>query len=59
MSLVIVTTFALSLWIILTSLGVSSSFDGIMLALVIILLAAATRLAGRYLGSVAPGSRED
>ncbi len=58
MSLVIVTTFALSLWIILTSLGVSS-FDGIMLALVIILLAAATRLAGRYLGSVAPGSRED
>ncbi len=58
MSLIIVTTFALSLWIILTSLGVSS-FDGIMLALVIILLAAATRLAGRYLGSVAPGSRED
>ncbi len=58
MSLVIVTTFALSLWIILTSLGVSS-FDGIMLALVIILLAAATRLAGRYLGSVASGSRED
>ncbi len=58
MSLVIVTTFALSLWIILTSLGVSS-FDGIMLALLIILLAAATRLAGRYLGSVAPGSRED
>ncbi len=57
MSLVIVTTFALSLWIILTSLGVSS-FDGIMLALVIILLAAATRLAGRYLGSVAPGSRD-
>ncbi len=57
MSLVIVTTFALSLWIILTSLGVSS-FDGIMLALVIILLAAATRVAGRYLGSVAPGSRD-
>ncbi len=57
MSLVIVTTFALSLWIILTSLGVSS-FDGIMLALLIILLAAATRLAGRYLGSVAPGSRD-
>ncbi len=57
MSLVIVTTFALSLWIVLTSLGVSS-FDGIMLALVIILLAAATRVAGRYLGSVAPGSRD-
>jgi len=58
MSLVIATTFALSLWIILTSLGVSS-FDGIMLALVIILLAAATRVAGRYLGSVGPGWRED
>ncbi len=58
MSLVIATTFALSLWIILTSLGVVSSFDGIMLALVIILLAAATRVAGRYLSSVAPGSRD-
>jgi spore maturation protein SpmB len=57
MGLVIATTFALSLWVILTSLGVSS-FDGIMLALVIILLAAGTQLLGRYVGSVGPGSRD-
>jgi len=57
MVLVIATTFALSLWVILTSLGVSS-FDGIMLALVIILLAAGTQLLGRYVGSVGPGSRD-
>jgi hypothetical protein len=57
MGLVIATTFALSLWVILTSLGVSS-FDGIMFALVIILLAAGTQLLGRYVGSVGPGSRD-
>jgi spore maturation protein SpmB len=57
MGLVIATTFALSLWVILTSLGVSS-FDGIMLALLIILLAAGTQLLGRYVGSVGPGSRD-
>lgn len=49
--MVIATTFALSLWIVLTSLGVSS-FDGIMLALVIIVLAAGARLLGRSVGSV-------
>ncbi|MSX02374.1 MAG: hypothetical protein F2813_04345 [Actinobacteria bacterium] len=57
MPLVLATTFALSLWVVLTSLGVSS-FDGIMLALVIILLAAGTQLLIRYLGSVGPGSRD-
>ena len=53
----LVTTFALSLWVILTSLGVSS-FDGIMLALVIILLGAGARVLGRSVGSVGPGSRD-
>lgn len=57
MAIVIATTFALSLWVVLTSLGVSS-FDGIMLALVIILLAAGARLLGRSVGSVGPGSRD-
>lgn len=57
MAIVLATTFALSLWIVLTSLGVSS-FDGIMLALVIIVLAAGARLLGRSVGSVGPGSRD-
>lgn len=57
MAIVVATTFALSLWIVLTSLGVSS-FDGIMLALVIILLAAGARLLGRSVGSVGPDSRD-
>ena len=57
MGIVIATTFALSLWVILTSLGVSS-FDGIMLALVIIMLAAGARVLGRSVGSVGPGSRD-
>jgi len=57
MAIVVATTFALSLWIVLTSLGVSS-FDGIMLALVIILLAAGSRLLARSVGSVGPGSRD-
>ncbi|MCX6370348.1 MAG: hypothetical protein NTZ58_03730 [Solirubrobacterales bacterium] len=57
MGIVIATTFALSLWVVLTSLGVSS-FDGIMLALVIILLAAGVRFLGRSVGSVGPGSRD-
>lgn len=57
MGIVLATTFALSLWITLTSFGVSS-FDGIMLALVIILLAAGARVLGRSVGSVGPGSRD-
>ena len=57
MSIVLTTTFALSLWIVLTSLGVSS-FDGIMLALVIIVLAAGARLLSRSVGSVGPGTRD-
>ncbi|MEI6792015.1 MAG: hypothetical protein WCK97_02125 [Actinomycetes bacterium] len=57
MPLVLATTFALSLWIILGALGVSS-FDGIMLALLIILLAAGGRLISRTVGSVGPGSRD-
>lgn len=57
MAMALVTTFALSLWVILTSLGVSS-FDGIMLALVIILLGAGARVLGRSVGSVGPGSRD-
>ena len=57
MGIVLATTFALSLWIILTSFGVSS-FDGIMLALVIVLLAAGARVLGRSVGSVGPGSRD-
>jgi len=55
--IVLATTFALSLWIVLTALGVSS-FDGIMLALVIILVAAGGRLLSRSVGSVGPGSRD-
>jgi hypothetical protein len=57
MAIVLATTFALSLWIVLTSLGVSS-FDGIMLALVIIVSAAGVRLLVRSVGSVGPGSRD-
>jgi hypothetical protein len=57
MAIVLATTFALSLWIVLTSLGVKS-FDGIMLALVIIVLAAGARLLSRSVGSVGPGSRD-
>ena len=57
MAIVLATTFALSLWIVLTSLGVSS-FDGIMLALVIIVRAAGARLLSRSVGSVGPGTRD-
>ncbi len=57
MVIVLATTFALSLWVVLTALG-ASSFDGIMLALVIILLAAGARLLSRSVGSVGPGSRD-
>ena len=57
MALAVATTFALSLWVVLTSLGVSA-FDGILLALVIILAAAGARLLGRSVGSVGPGSRD-
>ena len=57
MAIVLATTFALSLWVTLSALGVSS-FDGIMLALVIILAAAGARLLGRSVGSVGPGSRD-
>ncbi len=57
MGIVLATTFALSLWVVLTSIGVSS-FDGIMLALVIILAAAGARLLGRSVGSVGPGTRD-
>jgi hypothetical protein len=57
MAIVVATTFALSLWVVLTSFGVSS-FDGILLALVIILLAAGGRVLARSVGSVGPGSRD-
>ena len=57
MGIVVATTFALSLWVVLTALGFSS-FDGIMLALVIIVAAAGARLLSRSVGSVGPGSRD-
>ncbi len=57
MGIVLATTFALSLWVVLTALGFSS-FDGIMLALVIILLAAGARVLRSSVGSVGPGSRD-
>ena len=54
MGLVITATFAASLWVTLTALG-AKSFDGFMLALVIVLVAAGSRT----LGGALPGVRRD
>ncbi len=55
MGLVLVATFSACLWIVLTAIG-AKSFDAFLLALVIVLIAAATRM----LGSALPGAqRED
>lgn len=54
MGLVIVATFAACTWIVLAALG-AKSFDAFLLALVIILVAAGTRL----LSGALPGVRRD
>ena len=54
MGLAIVTGFALSLWIALWSIG-AKAFDGFLLALVIILVAAGVRM----LSGALPGDRGD
>ncbi len=55
MGLVLVATFSACLWIVLTAVG-AKSFDAFLLALVIVLIAAATRMLGSALPSA---QRED
>lgn len=52
MGLILTTTFALSLWIVLWAIG-AKAFDAGMLALVIVLTAQIVRMLVRYL----PGNR--
>jgi hypothetical protein len=54
MGLVIVATFAACVWVTLTALG-AKSLDGLLLALVIVLVAAATRM----LSGALPGVRNE
>src|SRR5262249_19552856 len=54
MGLVLTATFAACLWVTLTALG-GKSLDALLLALVIVLVAAGTRL----LGGALPGLRHD
>lgn len=55
MGLAIVATFSACLWIVLTAIG-AKSFDAFLLSLLIVLIAAATRM----LGGALPGTpRED
>jgi hypothetical protein len=53
MGLVIIATSSACLWIILTALG-AKSFDAFLLALVIVLVAAGTRLLRGALPGVSP-----
>ena len=54
MGLLLTTTFSLSLWIVLLSLGVKP-FDALMLSALLILLAATARLIAPFL----PGNRRE
>jgi hypothetical protein len=54
MGIILTTTFALSIWIVLWSQGFKA-FDGFLLAVLLILLAAV----GRAVGPLIPGNRED
>jgi hypothetical protein len=48
MGLALTTTFALCLWVVLWALGVKG-FDGILLSVAIVLVAATIRSLGRFL----------
>lgn len=50
MGLILATTFGLSLWLVLWSIG-AKSFDAFMLAITIIIVAAGVRIALTYLPS--------